>query len=156
MRLVTTVVCATVAAIVLAGCTDSVSDVDRAKTQVSAKEKALQDAQSGFSDASAEFCSSSKDYIVALDRYGDVLTSTAPTVGDVRVAGKDLAQPKEEAFAGAEAAVKAQKDVTDAEKELAKARTALAEAEASGSPVPAVATRHEPGPVWHPPHPSTA
>jgi len=147
MRLATTIVCATVAAIALVGCTDSVSDVDRAKTQVTAKEKALQDAHNALSDASATFCSSSKDYITALDRYGDVLTSTAPTVGDVRVAGKDLAQPKEEAFTGAEAAVNAQKDVTNAEKELAKARTALAEAEASGSPVPPAATPTSPAPL---------
>ncbi|MEN8601318.1 peptidoglycan-binding protein [Microbacterium rhizosphaerae] len=147
MRLTTVVVCVTAAAIALAGCTDSVSDVDRAKAQVSAKEKALADAQTAFSDASDKFCSSSKDYVVALDRYGDVLTSTAPTVGDVRVAGKDLAQPKEEAYAGADAAVKAQKDVTDAEKELAKARTALAEAEASGSPVAPAATPTSPAPL---------
>jgi len=37
-----------------------------------------------FARASADFCDSSRDYLVALDRYGDVLHATAPTVRSSR------------------------------------------------------------------------
>ena len=46
--------------------------------------------------ASAELCSAGSTYITALDRYGDVLNSTAPTVGDVKDAGQDLTKPRRE------------------------------------------------------------
>ena len=72
----------------LAGCAGEVSDVDRAQAQVDAKEKAVADAQAELTAASEDFCEASETYIVALDRYGDVLNDTAPTVGDVRDAGR--------------------------------------------------------------------
>jgi hypothetical protein len=99
------------------------------------------DAEAELAAASAEFCEAGKTYITAIDRYGDVLNDTAPTVGDVRLAGADLADPREEAFAGAEAAVAAQQALVDAEQELAEARIALAEAEAgpTGTPTPPAA-----------------
>lgn len=132
-RLTLAVLAVTVATVGLAGCSGEVSPVDRAQAQVSAKERALADAESAFAAASVEFCAASKDYIEALDRYGDVLNDTAPTVGDVRDAGADLAQPRDDAFDGAEAAAQAQKGVADAQQELADARAALAEAE--GTPI---------------------
>lgn len=126
----------------LAGCGDGADAVDRARAQVTAKEKAVAEAQTEFDSASAEFCDVSEKYVVALDRYGDVLTGTAPTVGDVRSAGADLAEPRDDAFDGAEAAVQAQQDLAAAEQELAEARASLAEAEAgpSGTPASASAT----------------
>ncbi|WP_137844774.1 peptidoglycan-binding domain-containing protein [Microbacterium sp. 2FI] len=128
----------------LAGCSDSVSDVERAQAQVTAKENAVTDAEAELAAASAEFCEAGKTYITALDRYGDVLNDTAPTVGDVRLAGADLADPREEAFAGAEAAVAAQQALVDAEQELAEARIALAEAEAGPTGTPTVPDAVEP------------
>ena len=51
---------------------------------------------------------------MAIDRYGDVLNATAPTVGDVKDAGADLAAPREAAFAGAEAAVDGPTELVEA------------------------------------------
>jgi peptidoglycan hydrolase-like protein with peptidoglycan-binding domain len=123
----------------LSGCTEGASSVDRAKAQVTAKEKAVASAQAELDAASTEFCGASRDYIDALDRYGDVLNDTAPTVGDVRVAGKDLADPRDDAFDGAEAAVDAQQALVVAQQDLAEAQAALAAAEAGASSSPAVA-----------------
>ena len=135
--------CAAVAGVggwvLLAGCSsDEVgrSDVEVAEARVSAAEEDLADAEAEFADASAAFCAASATYITALDRYGDLLTQTAPTVGDVEDAGTDLAQPKEEVGAEAEAATAAQRAVVGAEQELADAEAALAAAKSSGSPAP--------------------
>ena len=134
----TAVVWVALAAVVLAGCAVADStDVDRAKARVTAEENAVTEAQAELTAASGAFCDASKDYVLALDRYGDVLNSTAPTVGDVREGGADLAEPRDDAYDGAEAAVEAQQAVATAEQELADARAALAVAEAgpSGTPV---------------------
>ena len=74
----------TVAVVALAGCSGEISSVDRAQAQVTAKEKAVTQAEADLTAASATFCDASKTYITGLDRYGDVLNATAPTVGDVR------------------------------------------------------------------------
>jgi murein L,D-transpeptidase YcbB/YkuD len=127
----------------LAGCGDGGADtVDRARAHVTAKEKAVAEAQAALDAASAEFCGASEQYIAALDRYGDVLASTAPTVGDVRTAGTDLVEPRDDAFADAEAAVEAQEDLAVAQQELADAQAELAAAEAgpSGEPSAAAST----------------
>jgi peptidoglycan hydrolase-like protein with peptidoglycan-binding domain len=132
------VVWVALAAVALAGCAVAESsDVDRAKTRVSVKEKAVTDAEAELAAASGAFCDASKTYILALDRYGDVLNETAPTVGDVREGGSDLVEPRDDAFDGAEAALEAQQALLTAEQELADARAALAQAEAgpSGTPV---------------------
>ena len=129
------IVLVTLVAVGLAGCSDS-SGVDRAQAQVTAKEKALTQAEADFTAAAGAFCDASKDYIVALDGYGDVITDTAPTVGDVTAAGADLAKPGKDAFDSAEAAVEAQQSLTVAQQELVDAQAALARAQAgpSGSP----------------------
>ena len=120
----------------LTGCISDVSSVDKAQAQVTAKEKAVKEAQTAATAASNTFCEASKTYLEALDRYGDVFTQTAPTVGDVRKAGSDLAKPRDNAFDGAEAAVTAHEELAAAEKELADAQAALERAKAgpSGSP----------------------
>src|SRR5918993_1506661 len=66
----------------LSGCVEGASSVDRAKAQVTAKEKAVASAQAELDAASKQFCGASGDYIDALDRYGDVLNDTAPTVAE--------------------------------------------------------------------------
>ena len=77
----------------LAGCgsgQDGDSAVEVAQARVSAAEQDLSDAEADLAERSAEFCGASETYILALDRYGDVLTQTAVTVGDVTDAGADL------------------------------------------------------------------
>ena len=89
----------------LAGCgqgADGDDPVARAQARVDAAKQDLSDAQSEFTDRSAEFCGASETYILALDRYGDVLAQTAVTVGDVTDAGADLEQPGEEVVGAAE------------------------------------------------------
>ncbi len=104
---------------------DGSSDVAVAEARVTAKQEALAEARDDLDEASAAFCDASQTYILALDRYGDVLSKTAVTVGDVSDAGDDLAQPQDEAVTGAEEAVDAQAAVADAERELAEAKAAL-------------------------------
>ena len=122
----------------LAGCAEGADSVDRAKTQVAAKEKAVASAQAELDAASKEFCGASGVYIDALDRYGDVLNDSAPTVGDVQEAGADLAAPRDDAFDGAEAAVAAQQALVVAQQDLVQAQTALAAAEAGPSGTPSI------------------
>ena len=69
--------------------------------RVSVKEQALAQAQTDAAAAAAHFCTTAADYVTAVDRYGDVLTATAPTVGDVQTAGADLEQPRADATAAA-------------------------------------------------------
>ena len=137
--LLATAVVSIVVVVGLAGCTEGATSVDRAKAQVTAKEKAVASAQAELDAASKEFCGASQDYIDALDRYGDVLNDTAPTVGDVRAAGADLADPRDDAFDGAEAAVDAQQALVVAQQDLVEAQAALAAAEAGPSGTPSVA-----------------
>jgi peptidoglycan hydrolase-like protein with peptidoglycan-binding domain len=112
-----------------------------AQARVTQKEAALSAAKSEATAASAAFCTASQTYITAVDRYGDVLNATAPTVGDVRSAGQELAAPRQTAFDGAEAATRAHQQVSVAEQELATAKTALevAQAQAQGN-TPTTAT----------------
>ena len=95
-------------------------------------------AQAELDAASKEFCGASGVYIDALDRYGDVLNDSAPTVGDVQEAGADLAAPRDDAFDGAEAAVAAQQALVVAQQDLVQAQTALAAAEAGPSGTPSI------------------
>jgi murein L,D-transpeptidase YcbB/YkuD len=122
----------------LAGCSSDITTVDQAQAQVKVKQQAVTDADATFATASATFCANAKDYVLALDRYGDILHQTAPTVGDVVDGGADLAKPKADAYDGADAAIDAQAAVLVAEQELADAQTTLARLEAgtSGTPSP--------------------
>ncbi|QHT56448.1 peptidoglycan-binding protein [Cellulomonas sp. H30R-01] len=126
----------------VAGCAqdeDEPSDLDRARADVTAKERALTEAQEASAAATEAFCASATDYIHALDRYGDLLVSTAPTVGDVVTAGDDLRAPRAQVVDDAQEAQTTHEAVTDAENDLAQAQAALAELEASeaasGAPV---------------------
>jgi murein L,D-transpeptidase YcbB/YkuD len=121
--------------VALSGCSHDavVTSVEAAQAEVAAKEKALADAEAEATATAAAFCEASSTYITALDRYGDVLNETAPTVGDVKDAGKDLAAPAEDTKAAADAAVSAREQVTQAEQDLADAEAALAAAEASAA-----------------------
>jgi hypothetical protein len=117
-----------VATLVLAGCGGGGGDakLKRAESRVSDQQKALSDAQAELATNTDAFCKSSSTYITALDRYGDVLHLTATTVGDVKDAGTELEQPRQDVISSAEAVEDAQKDVVAAEKDLAEAKAALA------------------------------
>jgi murein L,D-transpeptidase YcbB/YkuD len=124
---------ATVLALAGCGSNDSGDPVKRAEARVAHQERVLADAQAAFDEASSAFCQSAGSYIGALDRYGDLLHATAPTVGDVRDAGADLADPREEAIGAARTAVESHQQVVEAETELSDAQAALKSAK-KGSP----------------------
>lgn len=127
------------ACLVLAACGDDegngTDEVQRAQAHVKTAQDDLTDAREAAGQAASEFCDQAKDYITALERYGDVLSSTAPTVGDVREAGADLADPARDLTAAVEEAVAAREDVVAAEEDVAQAKAALAEAKGT-SPAP--------------------
>lgn len=133
-------------ALSISGCAGEVSDLERAEASVTAKEKAVTDAADAAAAAAEAFCDASESYILALDRYGDVLTATEPTVGDVKAAGEDLQAPRDGAMDGAEAAAEAQQELTEAEQELADARAALEQAQtgSSGTTSPSAASTPTP------------
>jgi len=140
----------------VAGCTpggdddDETTDLERAQAQVAAAEKDLAEAQDESQKATDAFCSGGTDYVKALDRYGDIITSSAPTVGDVVTGGADLREPREDALAAGQTAQRARQDVADAENALAEANAALAalQASASGEPVePEESPTAEPTPL---------
>ncbi len=92
-------------------------------------DKAVDDLASAKEAATAaadDFCGQGSDYLVAVNRYGGVLTTREVTVGDVRDAGTDLAAPASDVAKSADAAVAARDAVTAAEQDLADAKTALA------------------------------
>ncbi|MGH1549566.1 peptidoglycan-binding domain-containing protein [Leifsonia poae] len=110
---------------VLTACSGGTTELERAQAEVTAKQKAVTSAEAEASSTAAAFCEAGKAYITGLDRYGDILTSTAPTVGDVRSAGAELSRPRDAAFDGADAAVAAHEQLVTAQKELADAEAKL-------------------------------
>ncbi len=148
-RHVGVVACLALAGLGLSGCGNgnsggAVSDVEQAQARVTAKEKALADAKDEFTAVSAAFCDASKSYVVAIDRYGDVLNATAPTVGDVKDAGSDLAAPRDEAVTGAQDAVEAQQKVVEAKQELADAKADLKQAKSGSTASPTAPSSQKP------------
>ncbi|KAB7744256.1 peptidoglycan-binding protein [Nostocoides sp. F2B08] len=145
----------------LAGCSGdeeaAPTPLEAAQAEVTRAEEALAEAQSAATEAEAEFCTASEDYILAIDRYGDVLSDTAPTVGDVREAGADLEAPREEVQQAADEVTATRESVATAEEELAATQAALAEASASaaGTTVPPQTATAEPSAQVEPP-PSVA
>lgn len=121
------VVAAGIAALALAGCGGGDGDVRSsvAANQVEKSQQALGQARTDLTARVGEFCRSTATYVRALDRYGDILTGTAPTVGDVTDAGADLAEPRSDVVSGAEQVQEAKQTVADAEKDLAEAQAAL-------------------------------
>lgn len=105
---------------------DQPSDVEQAEAEVSAREEALAEARARESEASLELCEASIDYVRALDRYGDVLTDDAPTVGDVVAGGGDLLEPRDEVVSTAESAQEARQATVDAQVALDEAVANLA------------------------------
>lgn len=130
--------------VLILGCSgEPVDPVEAARANVAAREKALATAQAEATAAAAAFCTAGAGYLTALDGYGDLLLETAPTVGDVRNAGADLVEPREDVVGAAEEVRRSADEVATAERELADAQAALAEAEARASgqtPAPSATT----------------
>ncbi|MEU4424200.1 peptidoglycan-binding domain-containing protein [Actinoplanes sp. NPDC024001] len=126
-------------ALALAGCGtgDGDGQLRRAEQEVADKREALAAANAELATRVDAACRSSASYVTALDRYGDLINETAPTVGDVKEAGADLADPRSDVTAAAEQVAAAREDVTTAEKELAEATAALASVRAEASLAPA-------------------
>ena len=134
----------------LTGCSgDGGGSLEAAQLAVTSKEKALTEAQDAATKASAEFCEASATYVTAVDRYGDVLNETAPTVGDVRMAGSELAKPAEDATSAAQAVADSRAAVATAEQELAQAQATLvtAQASAAGTTPPSPSPSKTPSPT---------
>lgn len=136
--------CVVVGALALGACSNETAVPD---ARVSVKQQALAQARTDAAAAAAHFCTTAADYVTAVDRYGDVLTATAPTVGDVQTAGTDLEQPRADATAAAQAAVDAQAAVVTAEKELAAAQAAAAAANTTAAGSSSSATSPTPSPA---------
>ncbi|MFS0701570.1 peptidoglycan-binding protein [Cellulomonas sp. 179-A 4D5 NHS] len=119
------------AALVTSACSaEEQTPVEQAQAEVTQREEALVEAQADAAAADEEFCTQAATYVTALDRYGDVLHDTAPTVGDVTTAGAELAQPQEQTADAAEAAGEARDAVATAQTDLATAQAELADAQA--------------------------
>jgi len=126
------------ACLTVAGCSsdaDGDAAVRLAQAQVDDAKENLSAAKEAATAAAADFCDQGSDYLVALNRYGGVLTTREVTVGDVRDAGADLAEPADDVADSADAAVAARDDVTAAEQDLADAKADLAEAKGT-TPTP--------------------
>ena len=125
------------ACLAVAGCSSDGGDgaVRVAQAKVDSAEKDLKAAREDAASAASEFCAQGADYLVAVNRYGGVMTTREVTVGDVRDAGADLAEPAEDVIDSADAAVAARDAVTAAERDLNDAKATLAEAKGT-TPTP--------------------
>lgn len=134
MPLAAMALCVALTSMLTACSDDPESEVDRAQARVDKAKGDLADAKDAATEATDDFCGQTADYVAALDRYGDLLHASTPTVGDVRTAGEDLAAPADDAVASAQAAVDARNAVSAAEEDLATAKDALAEAKGNKPP----------------------
>jgi murein L,D-transpeptidase YcbB/YkuD len=112
-------------AVAAAGC-----GADADERRLTRQQEAIAEARAELAEQVDAFCRAGASYVTALDRYGDIITATAPTVDDVREAGAGLAQPRDDVVGAAE-------NVAAAREELA---SALAGASPSASPAVSAAT----------------
>jgi murein L,D-transpeptidase YcbB/YkuD len=124
------------AALAMAGCGGGDDPTGRPERQVERKQQALTEAQAELQGQTAAFCRSSATYIKSLDRYGDLLARSEPTVGDVKEAGADLTEPRADVLSSAEQVRSAREKVATAERELADAYAELASVKPSTSVPP--------------------
>src|SRR4051812_11467331 len=122
--------------LLIAGCGGGgggTSTVDAAQARVNAAEQHVKDAQSALATAEAAFCTESKDYLVALDRYGKLFDNTTATVGDVKTLGADLEKPRASTENAADAVRDGRKTLATANQDLVDAQSALAAAQSSAA-----------------------
>jgi peptidoglycan hydrolase-like protein with peptidoglycan-binding domain len=116
-----------------AATTTTTSAFDAAQKRVSAAEQGVTDAKKAYDQAATNFCTNTKSYVAAIDRYGKIFDDAKATVGDVKSLGSDLVTPKSAVTASAQAVESARTNVAAANKELADAQAALAGAQAGGT-----------------------
>ena len=95
------------AVLVLAACGGDDGDATRTRWRRPRRESApprtpSTEAESAVADASTEFCGEAQQYIAAIDQYGKVFSTADTTVGDLKTAGDDLADPRESVESSAE------------------------------------------------------
>jgi peptidoglycan hydrolase-like protein with peptidoglycan-binding domain len=112
---------------------DDTNKVTAAQKRVSNAEQAVADTQEALDKATTQFCSDTKDYITAIDRYGKLFDQSSATVGDIKTAGADLERPQDSVTASAQSVKTAGDDLANAKKELTDAQAALAAAQASAA-----------------------
>ena len=109
--------------------------VSAAQARVTSAQSDLDEANNAAAAAKQSFCKEATDYVTALDRYGQLLTDSKTTVGDVKTGGADLAAPRQSAVDAANAVDSTQGDVAAAQQELVDAQAALVVAQANASSV---------------------
>jgi peptidoglycan hydrolase-like protein with peptidoglycan-binding domain len=126
---------AVLVALVLVACGDTDGDGDveadpvaAAEQRVARAEAEVEDAREALDGASGQFCDDAADYLVAVDRYGGLLTDVQATIGTVKTAGADLRAPEASVASSAEEAQAAAAELEAAEQELANAQAVLEEA----------------------------
>ena len=67
--------------------------VAAAEARVAEAVTGVTDSQEALEAAHAQFCVDAESYIEVLDRYGQLFTDDAATVGDVETLGADLVEP---------------------------------------------------------------
>jgi peptidoglycan hydrolase-like protein with peptidoglycan-binding domain len=115
------------------GSSGGTGSVDAAQARVTSKQRSVADAQQKYDAATTAFCADTKTYIEALDRYGKVFEQSAATVGDVKTAGADLANPRASVSSSANGVTSAADELATAKRELADAQAALAAAQSGTS-----------------------
>ena len=132
-------------ALMVAACGGNDGGVEAAQARVTEAQQALTAAQTAYDEARVGFCEETKEYVTAIDRYGKVFDDKAATVGDIKTAGADLAEPRDAVATGAQAVKDAQDDRNKAAQDLAEAEAALVTAKAaSGTSVAATPTSTAP------------
>ncbi len=127
------------------GPTQSPSDaVAAAEARVATAQQDVTDSKAALQQANANFCGEARDYIAAIDRYGQLFEQQAATVGDVQTLGADLAEPRAGTEAAAQAVQDASAALTRAKQELSDAKAALAAAKASASGHPSKTPESKP------------
>ena len=131
---------ANTSAAIAIGTTTPADAVAAAQKNVTTAETGVKTAQDSLTAANTGFCSATGDYITAIDRYGKIFSTKAATVGDLKTAGTDLAEPKDAVSSAATGVQDARTALAAAQQDLVDAQAALAEAIATASSAPASST----------------
>ena len=111
----------------VAACGDDDGEEADATTTTTTPPPSQEELDAAVAEARATFCAATEEYVVALDRYGRLLTDAEPTVGDVRASGDDITAGREDVLAAADAydeAVQAAEEAAAAAAEEAAAAAA--------------------------------
>ena len=132
--------------LVVAACGDDDDGEEaEAETTTTTTGPSVEELEEAVEEARTEFCAATEEYVVALDRYGRLLTESEPTVGDVTASADDIIGGRDEVEAAAaayDAAVEAAEEAAAAAAEEAAA--AAAEDTSTSSTEPTTTTTFPP------------